>query len=194
MYKVITLSGKAGVGKDRLLHEVLKELPELNPIVSCTTRPPRENEVHGKDYFFLTHEEFSERLNDGRMVEATVFRDWCYGTSVEQLKEDAINIGVYNPEGVSILASMPGVKVCPFLIYASDKTRLLRQLNRETDPDVKEIVRRYGADEIDFSPENLLEIEFAHILDNDGHFSIWQLTQELTYMINHIDWSDAPQD
>lgn len=194
MYKIVTLSGKAGAGKDLLLKKIKEEMPDLNYIVNCTTRPPREGEVNGREYFFLTHDEFAERLNDGRMVEATVFRDWCYGTSIEQLKKDVVNVGVYNPEGVSILASMPDVIVCPLYVHASDKTRLLRQLNRETDPDVKEIIRRFGADESDFSEENLQDIEFAHILDNDGHLSVWQLTQELAYMIQHIDWPEAPQD
>lgn len=194
MYKIVTLSGKAGAGKDLLLKKIKEEMPDLNYIINCTTRPPREGEVNGREYFFLTHDEFAERLNDGRMVEATVFRDWCYGTSIEQLKEDVVNVGVYNPEGVSILASMPDVIVCPFYVHASDKTRLLRQLNRETDPDVKEIIRRFGADESDFSEENLQDIEFAHILDNDGRLSVWQLTQELAYMIQHIDWPEAPQD
>ena len=88
MYKIVTLSGKAGAGKDRMMQEVLKVLREespeftINEIVSCTTRPMREGEVEGKNYYFLTHEEFAERLADGTMVEATIFNDWCYGTSL----------------------------------------------------------------------------------------------------------------
>jgi guanylate kinase len=109
MYKIVTLSGKAGAGKDRMMQEVLKVLREespyftINEIVSCTTRPMREGEVNGKNYYFLTHEEFAERLANGTMVEATIFNDWCYGSCLEHMNEDGINIGVYNPEGVAIL-------------------------------------------------------------------------------------------
>lgn len=194
MYKIVTLTGKAGSGKDTLMHHVREVLPELHEIVSCTTRPPREGEVHGRNYYFLTHEEFAERLNDGTMVEATVFNDWCYGSCLEHMSANGINIGVYNPEGVQILQCMPEVEVYPIFIDASDKTRLLRQLNRENDPDVKEIIRRFKADEDDFAPENLQEIEFQYTVDNDGKYGLWQLTQELANVIQRISWSDAPQD
>lgn len=194
MYKIVTLTGKAGSGKDTIMHHVREVLPELHEIVSCTTRPPREGEVHGRNYYFLTHEEFAERLNDGTMVEATVFNDWCYGSCLEHMNANGINIGVYNPEGVQILQCMPEVEVYPIFIDASDKTRLLRQLNRENDPDVKEIIRRFKADEDDFAPENLQEIEFQYTVDNDGKYGLWQLTQELANVIQRISWSDAPQD
>lgn len=194
MYKIVTLTGKAGSGKDTLMHHVREALPELHEIVSCTTRPPREGEVHGRNYYFLTHEEFSERLNDGTMVEATVFNDWCYGSCLEHMSANGINIGVYNPEGVQILQCMPEVEVYPIFIDASDKTRLLRQLNRENDPDIKEIIRRFKADEDDFAPENLQEIDFKYTVDNDGKYSLQQLTQELAYHIQNIDWLEAPQD
>lgn len=200
MYKIVTLSGKAGAGKDRLMQEVLKTLqvesPDfvIHPIVSCTTRPMREGEVNGVHYHFLTHDEFSERLNNGTMVEATVFNDWCYGTCLEHMSPNGVNIGVYNPEGVAILQCMPEVQVYPIFVSASDKTRLLRQLNRENHPDVKEIIRRFGADEEDFSPNNLIDIDFKNTIDNDGHYSLYQLTEELAYIIRHIDWVEAPQD
>ena len=68
--------GKAGAGKDTLLRECLALYPgQYHEIVSCTTRPPREGEVDGVNYHFLTSEEFAERLEDGRMIEATIFRD-----------------------------------------------------------------------------------------------------------------------
>lgn len=99
-YKIVTLTGKAGSGKDTIMHHVREVLPDLHEIVNCTTRPMREGEVHGKNYYFLSHEEFAERLANGTMVEATVFNDWCYGTCLEHMSENGINIGVYNPEGV----------------------------------------------------------------------------------------------
>ena len=93
MYKIVAFMGKAGAGKDTLLQECLTLAPgEFHEIVSCTTRPPREGEIDGINYHFLTSEEFAERLEDGRMIEATVFRDWCYGTSFENLNEDKIRM------------------------------------------------------------------------------------------------------
>lgn len=194
MYKIVTLSGKAGAGKDRMMQEVLKVLKEespeftINEIVSCTTRPKREGEVEGKNYYFLTHEEFAERLADGTMVEATIFNDWCYGSCLEHMNEDGINIGVYNPEGVAILQSIPDIMVYSIFVDAPDKVRLLRQLNREENPDVKEIIRRFGADEADFSPDNLIDINFQYTVDNGGKYGLYQLSHELANVIQRIDW------
>ena len=194
MYKIVTLSGKAGAGKDRMMQEVLKVLREespeftINEIVSCTTRPMREGEVEGKNYYFLTHEEFAERLADGTMVEATIFNDWCYGSCLEHMNENGINIGVYNPEGVAILQSIPDIMVYSIFVDAPDKVRLLRQLNREENPDVKEIIRRFGADEADFSPDNLIDINFQYTVDNGGKYGLYQLSHELAGVIQRIDW------
>mgnify|MGYP003292612109 FL=1 len=149
----------------------------------------REGEVNGKNYYFLTHEQFAERLADGTMIEATIFNDWCYGSCLEHMNEDGINIGVYNPEGVAILQSIPGIMVYSIFIDAPDKVRLLRQLNREENPDVKEIVRRFGADEADFSPDNLIDINFQYTMDNSGKYGLYQLSHELANEILNIDWS-----
>lgn len=194
MYKIVTLSGKAGAGKDTLMQEVLKvfaaEYPNepVHEIVSCTTRPMREGEVDGKNYHFLTHKEFSERLVNGLMVEAAVFNDWCYGTCLEHMSEEGINIGVYNPEGVGILQSIPDIMVYSIFVDAPDKVRMLRQLNRENNPDVKEIVRRFGADEADFSADNLIDINFQYTVDNGGKYGLYQLSHELVNVIQGIDW------
>ena len=52
--KVIAICGKSAAGKDTLLQEILKlNRPDVHEIISCTTRPPREGEAHGKNYYFL---------------------------------------------------------------------------------------------------------------------------------------------
>ena len=151
MYKIIALMGKAGSGKDTILHELIAANPNLHEVISCTTRPRREGEVDGVNYFYLTPEQFGDKVLHDEMLEATCFRDWFYGTSYDSLRSDAINVGVFNPTGVDSLMSRPDVEVTVFYVIASDKTRLLRQLNREDNPDVKEIIRRFSTDEADFA-------------------------------------------
>jgi len=153
--KIIAICGKSAAGKDTLLKEILKlDRTDLHEIVSCTTRPPREGEVDGINYHFLTNQEFADKIENGQMLEATVFRDWCYGTSLDSLKSDGINVGVFNLDGVDILLDNPKIDLYIVEVYAPDKLRLLRSLNREVNPDVKEIIRRYEADEKDFEGFN----------------------------------------
>lgn len=158
MYKIIAFIGKAGSGKDTILHQVIAEDSNLHEIVSCTTRPRREGEVEGVNYFYLTPEQFGDKVLHDEMLEATCFNDWFYGTSYDSLRSDVINVGVFNPTGIDSLLARPDVEVTTYYIQASSKTRLLRQLNREGSPDVDEIIRRYSADEIDFA-----DLDFEYI-------------------------------
>ncbi|MBU5636756.1 guanylate kinase [Geomonas sp. Red69] len=81
------ISAPSGAGKTSLCKEIIDIFPNLRHSVSYTTRPPRNGEVHGRDYFFVGKEEFD------RMVEAGEFAEWAevhgnfYGTSLATLKE-----------------------------------------------------------------------------------------------------------
>lgn len=192
MIKVVTIMGKAGAGKDALLHKIFEKYGnEFHEIVSCTTRPPREGEVDGVNYHFLTHEQFSEQLLNGEMLEATVFNDWCYGTSIKDLDIEKVNIGVYNPQGVSTLLDMEGtIDILPVLVGCEPKTRLLRQLNREKDPDVKEIIRRFQADEEDFGVDVILKLSIPDwhpicICNNNEGTSLDELADAVVTNIRH---------
>lgn len=171
VYTIIALMGKAGSGKDTIMRALLKQpaFKDAVPIISCTTRPIRENEKDGIDYHFLTKEQFTNKILSGEMLEATVFNDWCYGTSLDNLTSDKVNIGVFNPEGVGLLRGRSNINLKLIYIEAKDKDRLMRQLNREKDPDVHEIIRRYSADEMDFAEEEIQYLEpDCFITNNDG--------------------------
>ena len=150
MYKIIAIMGEAGTGKDSLMQEILKLKPEFHEIISCTTRPKRQGEIEGVNYYYYTPEQFGDRVLHDEMLECTVFNDWFYGTSYDSVRSDCINIGVFNPTGVESLLARPDVDVKVIRVVAEDKTRLIRQLNREEWPDIREIVRRFNADWMDF--------------------------------------------
>lgn len=194
--KVVALMGKAGAGKDALLHKIMEKYgDEFASIISCTSRPPREGEIDGVNYHFLTSEQFAEKLMDGDMIEAVVFRDWCYGTSYDNLNPDKINIGVYNPQGVGILLDMEyDIDLYPIMVNCRDKTRLLRQLNRESDPDCKEIVRRFEADAEDFGNSvwdkiNLPDNHPHSEIHNEAYSSLDFLASEVVGSIRR--WADS---
>lgn len=166
-YKVIAICGKSASGKDTLLRNIMTNYPWLHRIINCTTRPPRENEIDGKNYHFLSLEEFAYKdMIEEKMIEVTKFREWYYGTSVEDLSLDTINIGVFNPTGIYALMRREDVDLYVVQVIASDKTRLLRSLTREDNPDVDEIVRRYLADKEDFEVFSTI-YEPDYIIEND---------------------------
>lgn len=164
--KVIALFGKAGSGKDTILHALVNKFPDrYNEIVSCTTRPPREGEQEGVNYYFLTVDQFTEKVLNGDMLEATEFNNWHYGTALSSLSTDKVNVGVFNPEGIRCLMEDNFVDLIAYYVQVGDKERLIRQLIREVDPDVKEIIRRFSADEKDF--EGLEDIDYQVIINQD---------------------------
>lgn len=163
--KLIVLMGKAGSGKDSILQELVTNYSNaFSNIVSCTTRPPREGEQDGINYYFLTEEEFLRRVNNGDMLEYTNFNGWYYGSSISELSTDKVNIAIFNPAGIREIMDNPNIELYVYYVRASDKERLLRQLNRENHPDVNEIIRRFSADEEDF--KSLEDIPYIE-LDNE---------------------------
>ena len=166
-YRIIAICGKSASGKDTLLRQMVQQHPEMREIVSCTTRPPREGEIDGKNYFFLTHDEFAHKAQANEMLEISHFRDWYYGTSLDGVSPTTVNIGVFNPTGIFNLMNDERVDLFVVLVQASDKLRLIRSLNRERNPDVKEIIRRYGTDEADFEWFSQF-YEPEYILDTEG--------------------------
>lgn len=80
MAKVFVITGPSGVGKGTLIAELLRRVPGLELSVSATTREPREGEVDGRDYHFLSPEEFDRRVEAGDFLEFATYSDNRYGT------------------------------------------------------------------------------------------------------------------
>lgn len=77
---LVVISGPSGVGKTTVVKEVLKQHPELNKTVSVTTRKLRKNEVDGKDYYFVSTEEFYDYQFNGKLLEYNIYNHNHYGT------------------------------------------------------------------------------------------------------------------
>lgn len=90
---LLVVSGPSGVGKGTLISGLLSRRPEVRVSVSCTTRPPRPGEVHGREYFFVSPEEFSRLREAGGLLEwAEVYPGLLYGTP-RQAAETALARG-----------------------------------------------------------------------------------------------------
>ena len=79
--KVIIVSAPSGAGKTSIVRHLLEQVPELKFSISATTRPKRDYEIDGKDYYFLTPEQFKERLANDEFLEwQEVYADQFYGS------------------------------------------------------------------------------------------------------------------
>jgi guanylate kinase len=80
-YKLVLFCGPSGSGKTTIVHYLMEKFPAMRFSISATTRPARPNEVHGKDYYFLTPDEFRERIANDEFLEwEEVYADRFYGT------------------------------------------------------------------------------------------------------------------
>ena len=126
--KILIFSAPSCSGKTTLLNHVMANIPEMAFSVSATTRPPRGEEVHGREYFFLSMEEFQQRVENGEFLEwEEVYPGRCYGTLlavVEQMQEEGKHVafdvdvcgGVnikehYGDKALSVFIQAPSVEV-----------------------------------------------------------------------------------
>ncbi len=79
--KLFIVSAPSGAGKTTLIREVLNRFSSLSYSISHTTRAPRENEAHGQDYFFITSDEFEEKIKQDNWLEWAKVHNNYYGTS-----------------------------------------------------------------------------------------------------------------
>lgn len=83
----IVVSAPSGAGKSSICEGLMKAYPEIKFSVSYTSRPPRPNEVNGKDYYFVSHNEFQKRIKQGKFVEWVENYGHFYGSSKDLIEE-----------------------------------------------------------------------------------------------------------
>jgi guanylate kinase len=84
---LIVVSGPSGAGKSTLIRAALDTVPELSYSVSATTRRPREGEVDGRDYVFLSRDKFERWIDEGRFLEWAEYSGNLYGTPEHKVEE-----------------------------------------------------------------------------------------------------------
>lgn len=85
--KVVIVSGPSGVGKSTVCKEVVKRIEDAHLSVSVTTRPKGEGEVDGRDYWFISKEQFERRMKEGSLLEYAEVFGHLYGTPKEKIDE-----------------------------------------------------------------------------------------------------------
>ncbi|MBQ3040178.1 MAG: guanylate kinase [Clostridia bacterium] len=87
------ISGPAGSGKGTVVNELLKAHPELKLSISATTRAPRPGEIDGVHYYYISKEEFEQRIQNGKMLEYTTYSGNYYGTPEKEV-QNALDNGI----------------------------------------------------------------------------------------------------
>ena len=122
--KLFVISGASGVGKSTVLTKVMASRSDLRFSVSATTRAPRENEVDGIHYYFITHEKFQEMIEKDAFLEYDAHMKNSYGTPKEQLEEKlllgnvildiepngAFNVRRHRPDATLIFIAPPSME------------------------------------------------------------------------------------
>ena len=90
---IIVVSGFSGAGKGTLMKELTKKYDNYALSVSATTRNPRPGEVNGREYFFVTNEEFEKLINENGLIEHAGYVDHYYGTP-RKFVEDKLSEGI----------------------------------------------------------------------------------------------------
>ncbi len=143
--QVIIVSGPSGVGKSTICKEVAKRLKNAYLSISVTTRPKAETEVDGREYWFISKEQFESRINDGALLEyAEVFEN-MYGTSKDKVdqalaagKTAILEIDVQGAQQVKIL--YPEAKM--FFIFPPTQRELAERINNRGREDAESTDKR----------------------------------------------------
>ena len=166
MGRIYYLLGKSATGKDTLYKEILKRRPKLRTVTMYTTRPIREGETDGVEYFFTDREELERQLASGKVIESSTYQTiagpWTYYTVADgqfDVADDESCLMIGTLESYEKMCTyFEAGKMVPVYIEVPDGIRLLRAVKREENqkkPNYREVCRRYLADEKDFSEENL---------------------------------------
>jgi guanylate kinase len=137
--KLIVISGPSGVGKDTIARGLISKNPEnYYFVVTATTRPPREGEVDGFDYFFLSSDEFAQMIEDDELLEYAVVYNDFKGIPKQQIR-DALSSGRdvimrVDVQGAETIRKLIPNAITVFLMTESEVEleRRLRERHSET--------------------------------------------------------------
>ena len=165
--KLIVISAPSGCGKTTIAQDILRRHPEMLFSVSATTRKKREDEINGKAYFFLTKEEFEEKLRRNELVEWEQIYGNYYGTLKSEI-DKTLNAGtsmlfdVDVKGALSIKKQYPNDAVLIFIEQPSIQILTERLTNRKTE-DAETIKKRL--DRVPMEMEKGKEFDFRVVND-----------------------------
>lgn len=183
---IFIICGFSASGKDSILNTLLKTQPNLLPIISHTSRPIRKNETNGKDYNFVSKEEFIGLINEEQMVEYRAYNTtvdnkpdtWFYGVSKKAINTQHDNIAVMDISGAIAMKKIYGNIVEVIFVSVNDEVRMQRAVKRGSF-DLTEWNRRLLHDCEILKSEEIAVCD--HFIKNDN---LDEAVQEVAKIIN----------
>jgi guanylate kinase len=175
---LIVISGPSGVGKDSVVTQMRQRQSSFHFVVTATSRPPRPDEVHGADYFFVSEEEFQEMIRQDELLEHAMVYGQYKGIPKQQVR-DALNSGKdvvmrLDVQGAATVKRMAPEAILIFLSAASEEELYERLHRRQTESEeqlrhrmelASEEMRRIGEfDYVVINPESGLNETVEQVL------------------------------
>jgi guanylate kinase len=166
MAKVFVITGPSGVGKGTLIRELFRRFPELELSVSATTRAPREGEQDGRDYHFLTREQFAERADANDFLEHAAYSGNRYGTLRSEVERrlaegHSVLLEIEVQGARQVRAAMPEAVL--LFIAPPDPAALRERLEGRGTDAAEAIDERLRTAELELDAQQ----EFKHVVVND---------------------------
>ena len=164
--QLIVISGPSGAGKDTIVNNLIKKNNNIWLSISATSREPRNNEIEGINYYFLSTEEFEKRIENNYFLEYAKYADNYYGTPKETIIKKLDNgidvILVIEIEGAKKIKSIIPETIFIFIMPPSEK-ELLKRLSKRKTEDKDRIIKRF---EIAYKEMNEVS-KYNYVVVND---------------------------
>lgn len=177
MGKIYCVMGKSSSGKDTVYKKLKEQYKEFRLIVPYTTRPIREGEKDGVEYYFVGPEQFRAMKEDGKVIESRSYNTKCGIWTYFTADDGQIDLSAADYLLIGTLVSYQALReyfgeeaIVPVYLEVEDGLRLARALERERrqeKPKYAEMCRRFLADEEDFSEENLIKSGITERFGNE---------------------------
>lgn len=177
MGKIYCVMGKSSSGKDTVYKKLKEQYKEFRLIVPYTTRPIREGEKDGVEYYFVDPEQFRAMKEDGKVIESRSYNTKCGIWTYFTADDGQIDLSAADYLLIGTLVSYQALReyfgeeaIVPVYLEVEDGLRLARALERERrqeKPKYAEMCRRFLADEEDFSEENLVKSGITERFGNE---------------------------
>lgn len=177
---LVIVSGPSGVGKTTVVKKLMKQYPNLNKTISITTRKPRSKEVNGKDYYFISRDEFYEYQFNGKLLENNIYNHEYYGTlysEIDKYPTDKPLVLVIDTTGRrNVLRHFP--LSTTIFIQAPSADELRKRIENRGENSAEEIEER-----MERTTKEMEEVKYYdYVLVNDD---VYKCAKQIKEIINH---------